>query len=237
MEATPETPRVEASGIRPMECLKEAWAGLKPQYWLFLGIVLVGVILGSLVPLGIIMGPMLCGIYLCFMAKERGEKVEFGMLFKGFDYFADSFIAMLLMIAVSLVCTIVVMGIALGIAFLAAMVHPILALIPWLLGIVIMICISFCIQATMMFTFPLIAEKKLKAMDAIKTSYATVKANVKGLILVVLLMIGLQIVGALACGIGQLFMAPVIFALQFQVYRKLFPAQGAPAAAVAAPEV
>ena len=48
---------------RPIERLTEAKAMLGNQYWLFVGICLVGVLIGSIVPMGIMMGPMICGIY------------------------------------------------------------------------------------------------------------------------------------------------------------------------------
>src|ERR1700716_4068150 len=81
--------------IKPTECVKEAWALVKDQYWLFLGIIFVGVLIGSAVPI-VLLGPMMVGIYLCLFRRMRGEPVEFGNLFKGFDYFAQGLIAALL---------------------------------------------------------------------------------------------------------------------------------------------
>src|SRR5260221_850622 len=39
---------------------------------------------------------MMVGIYMCFFRRMRGEPVDFGLLFKGFDYFAQSLIAALI---------------------------------------------------------------------------------------------------------------------------------------------
>ena len=36
--------------IRPVDCLKEGWALIKDQYWLFFGISLVGLLIGGAVP-------------------------------------------------------------------------------------------------------------------------------------------------------------------------------------------
>ena len=74
----------------PIALYKRSYALLGEQYWLFFGITLVGIFLGSLVPFGILMGPMMVGIYMCFADRERGKQVEFGTLFKGFDQFANS---------------------------------------------------------------------------------------------------------------------------------------------------
>ncbi len=39
---------------------------------------------------------MMCGLYLTFFKRLRGEPIEFGNLFKGFDYFGPSVVATLL---------------------------------------------------------------------------------------------------------------------------------------------
>src|SRR6266850_7159902 len=84
------------NAVQPMECLRAGFELIKSQYWLFVGMTAVGVIIGSVVPLGILMGPMMCGIYLALFQTRRGQPIEFGTLFKGFDYFGDSLIATLL---------------------------------------------------------------------------------------------------------------------------------------------
>src|ERR1700686_3169618 len=82
----------ERGVIRPVECLKGGWELIKDQYWLFLGIVFVGIFIGSAVPI-VLIGPMMVGIYLCFFRRMRGEQVEFGDLFKGFEFFVQGLIA------------------------------------------------------------------------------------------------------------------------------------------------
>jgi len=56
--------------IKPVECLKEAWGLIKDQYWLFLGICAVGMLIGSAFAI-VLMGPMMCGIYLCLFQRMR----------------------------------------------------------------------------------------------------------------------------------------------------------------------
>ncbi len=89
--------------IEPVECLRESWRRLREQYWLFLGVTAVGVLLGSFVPFGIIMGAMMCGVYLCYLQMWRGAQVRFETLFRGFDYFTDSLIASLILMGIGLV--------------------------------------------------------------------------------------------------------------------------------------
>src|SRR5881394_1976201 len=81
--------------IAPVECIKEGWALIKDQYWLFFGISLVGLLIGGAVPI-VLLGPMMIGIFLCLLQKERNQPVEFGTLFKGFDQFGQSLVAAVL---------------------------------------------------------------------------------------------------------------------------------------------
>src|ERR1044071_9987258 len=78
--------------VDPVECIKAGWELVKPQCWLFVGMTFIAFFIGSAVPLGILMGPMMCGIYLTCFARLRREPVEFGLLFKGFDFFGPSLI-------------------------------------------------------------------------------------------------------------------------------------------------
>src|SRR5260370_42606615 len=78
--------------VAPFECLKEGWTAIKDQYWLFLGLALVAMLIGGAVPI-VLIGPMMCGLYLCLFRKMRGQPVEFGDLFKGFDYFVQGLVA------------------------------------------------------------------------------------------------------------------------------------------------
>src|SRR5437762_9815266 len=77
--------------IKPTECLKSGWALIKDQYWLFLGISLVGTLIGGAVPI-VLLGPMMIGIFLCLLQRQRGEPVEFGTLFKGFEQFVQGLV-------------------------------------------------------------------------------------------------------------------------------------------------
>src|SRR5262245_22492781 len=86
----------QRQAVQPVECIKGAWAVVKDQYWLYVGICAVVLLIGSAVPLAILLGPMMCGFYLTFFKTRRGEPIEFGTLFKGFDYFGPSLVATLL---------------------------------------------------------------------------------------------------------------------------------------------
>ena len=81
--------------IAPVRLLNEAVALLGKDYWLFVAISLVGLVISSAVPL-LLVGPMMCGIYLCFFQRMRGKRPEFETLFRGFDVFLEGLIATLI---------------------------------------------------------------------------------------------------------------------------------------------
>src|SRR4051794_2927320 len=84
-----------AQAVRPMECIKAGWDLIKNDYWLFFGISLVAILIGQLAPVGVLMAPMMCGVYFVLFQRLRGEAIEFGDVFKGFDYLGQSLIALL----------------------------------------------------------------------------------------------------------------------------------------------
>src|SRR5215510_15678648 len=91
----PEPVEFRRGVIAPLECIKEGWALIKDQYWLFFGISLVGILIGGAVPI-VLLGPMMVGIFLCLFQRQRRQPVEFGTLFKGFDYFVQGLIVALI---------------------------------------------------------------------------------------------------------------------------------------------
>src|SRR5882724_8478227 len=82
--------------IRPVQCVREAWRLVKDDYWLFLGVTLVRVPIASFAPLTLLMGPMMCGIYICLLRRLDGRPIDFSMLFRGFNYFVPSMVVALL---------------------------------------------------------------------------------------------------------------------------------------------
>ena len=68
------------NAVQPIECLKAGWELIKDQYWLFMGVTLVALLIGQLAPFGILMAPMMCGIYLVLFQRLLGRQVEPGGL-------------------------------------------------------------------------------------------------------------------------------------------------------------
>src|SRR6186713_1078851 len=112
-----QNPEFNAGAIRPIEVYKEAWELMKDQYWMIFAVTLLGMLIGSVVPI-VIIGPMICGIYLCMFDKMERREVQIETLFKGFEYFAPSLlVAVVVMVPVFvLVFTIYVPMIAMAVA-------------------------------------------------------------------------------------------------------------------------
>lgn len=223
--------------VNPVECLKAGWALIKEQYWLFLGITAVGLLIGSLGPMAILLGPMMCGIYLCLFARLRGEPVSFELLFKGFDYFAQSVIATLIQVVpvMLLLLPIYIIFFAL---FMSKMNNPRMRrrgaqvdpseLYPLFAGmfvvVLIVVLIGALIGAFFIFTYPLIVERRLAALDAVKTSIRAVMGNLGGVLGLLALNMLLGFAGMLLCYVGAFLVMPIGLAAWAVAYKQVFPA-------------
>jgi hypothetical protein len=219
--------------VRPVECLREGWGLVRDQYWLFFGICFVGMLIASLAPLGILAGPCVCGMYYCYFRRARGRRVAFEMLFRGFDYFVQSLIATLLIVipllAVLLPCY-VVFGV---VVFAGAAQQPkggppntdflVTLLAAYGVFLLVVIALSVVLGVLFAFTYPLIVDRKLTGVQALKTSVRAALGNFGGLLGLVLLNMLLGIVGYLACIVGVFFIMPVTFAANAVAYRRVFP--------------
>ncbi|MDX6290166.1 MAG: hypothetical protein QOH42_1965 [Blastocatellia bacterium] len=231
---TPDNIEFRTGVIKPVECLKEGWALIKDQYWLFLGIVIVGIFVGGAVPL-VLIGPMMVGIYLCFFRRMRGETVEFGTLFKGFDYFAQGLIAALIQM-IPMVVVMVPAYIIMFVLMMTSLPRGGGSMDPEassrflftffgfeLVFLVVMIAVGLIVGIFFMFAFPLIADRGLSGLEATKLSIKAGKANFGGILSLLLLNFAIGMLGVLACYIGVFFIMPISLASYAVAYRRVFP--------------
>jgi hypothetical protein len=242
---TPEQalPEFERRAVKPIECLQRGWELIKDQYWLFLGIALVGALIGGAVPLQILMGPMMCGVYLSLLKKQAGEPFEFGTLFKGFDYFVDGLVASLFhtipMIIIIVPFYIFIFSAQIMMAMsggrngdpnpaaVAAYLSGLLIGLPIMLFLLLIVSIGF------VFTYPLIVDRGLSGVNAVKLSFKAAMANFIPLFGLLLLNGLLTLAGALFCGVGAYFVLPITYAAMAVAYLQVFGA--APRAALYTP--
>jgi hypothetical protein len=219
------------NAVEPVACIKAGWELIKQNYWLFVGMTVVGVIIGSVIPLGILMGPMMCGIYLALFQTRRGQPIEFGLLFKGFDFFGDSVVATLLHLI-----PVLAIFIPSYVLFYVGMFMMVplsgggepepgmilgffgFMLIFWLVVMVIMIVLSVIFT----FAYPLIVDRRLSGLNAVKLSIRAALANFWRLLGMLLLNGLLTFVGVLFCYVGAFLVLPITFAAIATAYEQVF---------------
>jgi hypothetical protein len=211
--------------IRPIECFKEGWELIKDQYWLLFAISLVGVLIGG-ASMYILLGAMICGIFYCYFQKIDGKTLKFEDLFKGFSYFVPSLLLMLVVI----IPTIVLMAIIYVPLIIAVAAGKNLnsdeLLTIFLGGLavdIVFTIIMVCFHTLLMFAFPLVVDRNLPALQAIKLSIRAVWANLSGVAGLFGVGFVINILGALACGIGAYFVIPIVISGNIVAYRKVFP--------------
>jgi len=232
----PERPEFRAAQLRPVELLADGWKLVRQQYWLMLGVTVTGLLIGSLAPLGLFMGPMVCGIYLCLFARMRGERATFGSLFRGFEYFVPSFIATLIQIVPIMAMAIPVNLILLLLSMkriLAAMDRPfrdVAAMLgTWEIFVIVGVAtvaiflLSVFFGTFFMFSYPLIADRAMPGWAAVKLSARASRANFGGAALLMATTTVASIVASLFCYIGGFMITPVTLAAWAIAYRRIFP--------------
>lgn len=230
-------PEFNRGVVRPMECLRGSWNLIKDRYWLFAGMTFVALLIGGLGPLGILMGPMMCGLYMALFRQERREPVSFDLLFKGFDFFMDSLIATLIQVVPMLVVFVPTYLISFALFFSTFKpgrrgqppdLFPFIAFMS-VIVLVIMV-ISIIIATFFIFTYPLIVDRRLSGVNAVKTSIKAATANLGGVLALVLMMMLLSFVGVLFCYVGAFFVLPLHYAAWAVAYRQVFSAPDTPPA-------
>jgi len=217
--------------IDPIDLFKRSLALMGEQYWLFVGIALAAVFLGSLVPFGLLFGPMMVGLYMCYADRERGRQVEFGTLFKGFDQFVNTLIAMLIMVGLTLVVMIPLVLIVITVFFFGLQnnggngltASVILVLITCYL---IMFLIVFLIQLPFIFTFQLIADRDVTGPQAVSMSFKAIQKNFIGCIFLAFALALASMFASACCFIPAILLMPISFGVLFLTYRDIFGPSG-----------
>ena len=225
------------NAVEPMTCLREGFNLIKDRYWFFVGLCFVAILVGSAVPFGILLGPMMCGLYMTIFMKRLGQPIEFGTLFKGFDHFGQSVIATLFHIIPVLIIIIPAylffyFGLIVTVAasgndepnpvalfgFLGVMV------LFWLVIFVIVIVISIAFT----FSYPLIADRRLQGVEAVKLSARAAMANFWRLLGLSLISGLLGFCGALLCYVGMFLVFPISYSALAVAYEQVFGISNTP---------
>ncbi|MBA3693138.1 MAG: hypothetical protein H0W77_06825 [Acidobacteria bacterium] len=226
--------------VNPSDCISNGWNLVKQNYGLFFGISIVALLMVTCIPcLNIfIAGPVMGGVYYCFLKEMRREPVSFGEMFKGFETFVPAMVVGLISMIPGVIAQILRLTVNLadlGLKsgnrdyFQSNDTQFVLAgglLVFAIIGGLVFFLLSVALHISLFFALPLIVEHKLGAVDAMKLSAQAAWANVGGLILLFLLEIVVALIGVLALCIGILFVIPIIYAANAFAYRQVFPNLG-----------
>jgi len=190
------------------EWIQQGWELYKANIGVWIVASLLAVVIG-VATVGILSGPMMAGLaWMALVLVDRKEpKPQIGDVFKGFDYFLQSFLFFLVW----------------GIIMLAISA---ISLIPCI-GTLVVIAVSIVLHTVLMFGLFLIVDKKMEFWPASMLSLNVVKPNFFPFLglLVVAMIIGH--VGAIACGIGVIVTMPIAVCILAVAYRNVFGVQAA----------
>lgn len=229
--------------ISASQCISGGWDLIKENYWLFLGISLLAMVIGGCVPCVslFLMGPIMVGVYHCLFARMRGETVELGMMFKGFEKFVPAMVIGLIQSIPGIIANVAQYGLQFsssmlnkggrrgGFDFFAPSdeLAPFLAggmLLVILIAVVVGVLFSFAWHITFIFALPLIADNEdLSIMDILKISFQAGWANPGGIIVLIILQALIALLGMLALCIGIFFVIPILQASNAVAFRYVFP--------------
>ncbi len=168
--------------------------------------VLIVLVLGVLSGVPLIGPAMLAGYYLIIFRKLTGQRAPaVGDIFEGFQLFVP--------------------------ALLVGIVGGLIAG----LGVIACIVGVFVTTAMVMFAMPLVVDRKMDFWPAIQMSMDKVKENYVGWGVFVLALMGVQLLGVIACGVGVFVAMPVIYVATAIAYRDTFGIQMVEAGGAAAP--
>jgi hypothetical protein len=211
--------------ISPIECVKEGWEVIKPDFWLLLGITFVASLIGGF-SMYILLGAMICGMTYAYLKRIDGQSVSFDDLWKGFQWWLPGLvITAFIVIPIFAIYAVIYVPIIMGATMGSRLSEDEMITMLVVVGLVdlVLIVIMVCFHTLLMFSFPLIVDRNLGAIKAMTTSARAVFKNLGGVVGLIVVNFGLVFLGYLALCIGVYFVIPIIIAGQLVAYRRIFP--------------
>ena len=173
----------------------DAWTLLKNNFWLLVGLHFVMLLIVGLVPIvgTLLAGPCFGGLFHVIFKLRRGERAEFG---DGFAVFNTLFLPLFLCGIVTQVLT--------GLGFLLCILPGIYLAVAWILS-----------QA-------IIVDKRYDFWPAMELSRKVVSAHWWQFFALLIVSGLLNVLGALACGVGMLITVPLGFTMIAGAYDEIF---------------
>lgn len=212
--------------IKPIECVKEAWTIIKPDYWVLFAIMLIGLLVSG-ATLYVLSGAMVCGINYVYLRKIDGKPSGFENLWKGFTWFGPGLLVVLVFAVPILgVCAIIYVPLLVATLKGQGMSEGELwtTLTTALTVDVVFAVIITCLHTLIVFSFPLIVDRDLGGFRAMFTSAKAVWQNMSGVAGLFVAECAIAILGGVVICLGLYLVLPLIIATNLVAYRKIFPA-------------
>jgi hypothetical protein len=229
----------QSGAINAGDCIGGAWNLVTRNFWFYIGMGLVTMLLIGCVPFlgSLLFGPVLGGFYYVVLRDMRDEPIDFGMMFKGFEKFLPLMLVGLVQAAPSLIATILQWTVDLARLgagtsrggdfdfYQASGSDAVFAgLTTGILIIVILLSLIGAVWSVMLsFAIPLVLEHDFPVVDALLTSAKAALSNAGGLIVLIILEALVAILGVIALCVGFLVAMPVVYAANVLAYRMVFP--------------
>jgi len=139
----------------------------------------------------LIQGALIAGFHIYTIKKMTGRRADFGDLFKGFNYFIPTLVAMLLI----------------GVF---TMIGTVFCIIPGLV-----------VAAALKFTYLFIVDKRMDFWPAMQASHAVVKQDYFGFTMFLILAFLVNVLGLLCCVVGLLVTFPLTIAAITVAYKEI----------------
>jgi hypothetical protein len=217
--------------------IADAWAFTSDQRGTFVGVfilfVLIAIVMGLIPWAGTVVSTLLfpvfsAGFILGCDAVRRGQPLEVGHLFAGFQKHAGKLIATG---AVSLACLLLMVllisalfGSEVGMLFLGAELasEQMEQLLVIMLAALVMLALSLPLYMALWFAGPLIVLGGSDVVGALKTSFGACLKNVLPFLIWSIAVLVLAIPATIPLGLGWLLLGPVLMASVYLGYRDIF---------------
>lgn len=237
-------PQFVPGALSAGECVSNAWEALKLNYGMYLGIALMTLLMTGCIPILnlFLIGPVMGGVYYVVLRDMRGEPVDFGMMFKGFEKFVPLMIIGLIQSIPGIIGQIIQIGVRIGGVFLDRPGRygssqyfmqnsgpDLSALSGVMVGVILVVAVASLIflffwWACFFFAIPLAMEYDMSPIDAIKLSARAAMSNLGGMLLLLILSILVGLLGALMLCVGMFLVSmPVMYIAHGFAYRMVFP--------------
>lgn len=212
--------------IKPIECVREAWGIIKPDFFMLFAIMIVGVLISG-ATFYVLSGAMICGIHYVYLRRVDGKVSGFEDLWKGFTWFGSGLIVVLVVV-IPIIAEIAVIYVPVLMAALKGqgMSEDELwtALTGALIVDLILVVLITCLHTLIVFSFPLIVDRSFGGFTAMLTSARVVWKNLRGVAGLFAVEFVIAMLGALAMCVGIYLVLPLIITTNLVAYRKIFPA-------------